>query len=411
MKNTTRFSSPYNPLYFLASLGNGGLAVSFFMYLMFMLPHPVSPIPTFTTLAGVFAAGNPVTMALVSVAVVGILYFAFQHYRLLLRNLAAYKAFQQTPAYEKLMSGNAEVTRMAIPLTLAMSINVAFILGALFVPGLWGVVEYLFPAAIVAFGAVAVLALRMFASYAGRILTNGQFEWSANNSLSQLVAVFAMSMIGVGFAAPAAMSHVPTTVVVGMVLSIFFLTSAAIWGLIMVVLGFKDMLEHGVSEEGSPSLWIIIPIVTVSGIATVRLSHGLHHVFNGGPVPSDMLVNMAIMLSVQLLFGLIGFVTMRKLHYFADYIHGEKASAASYALICPGVALMVFGMFFLHPGLVANGIVDKFSIAYFILVAPLVYLQFVTIKTMVLLNRKHLGGSGAAQANPSRGMPSMDAAE
>ena len=309
------------------------------------------------------------------------------------------------------MSGNAEVTRLAIPLTLAMSINVAFILGALFVPGLWGVVEYLFPAAIIAFAAVALLALRMFASYAGRILTQGKFEWSANNSLSQLVAVFAMSMIGVGFAAPAAMSHVQATVVVGLVLSIFFLTSAAIWGLIMVVLGFKDILEHGVSEEGAPSLWIITPIVTVSGIATVRLSHGLHHVFDGGPAPSDMLVNLAILLSVQLLFGLIGFVTMRRLDYFSHYIHGKKASAASYALICPGVALMVFGMFFIHPGLVANGIVDRFSPAYFILLVPLVYLQFVTIRTMFILNRKHLSGSGTARADQGQGLPGLDAAE
>ena len=36
----------YSPLYFLAALGNGGLAVSFFIYLMFMLPHPHTPIPT-----------------------------------------------------------------------------------------------------------------------------------------------------------------------------------------------------------------------------------------------------------------------------------------------------------------------------------------------------------------------------
>lgn len=36
----TRFSVDYRPLYFLASLGAGGMAVSFFMYLMFLVPHP-----------------------------------------------------------------------------------------------------------------------------------------------------------------------------------------------------------------------------------------------------------------------------------------------------------------------------------------------------------------------------------
>ena len=410
MDNTSRFNGPYNPLYFLASLGNGGLAVSFFIYLMFMLPHPESAIPTFATLSQVFAAGDPMLMVPVVIALAGILYFAFQHYRLLFRNIAAYRAYKTTEAYRKLMAGNAEVTRMAIPLTLSMGINVAFILGALFVPGLWGVVEYLFPAALVAFGAVAVLALYMFASYIGRILVGGRFDWSANNSLSQLVAVFAMSMIGVGFAAPAAMSHVQATVVIGMVLSIFFLTAAAVFGTIMVVLGFKDMLEHGVSEEGSPSLWIIIPIITVSGIAMVRLSHGLHHVFEGGPAAPDMLVNLAILLSVQVLFGLIGLVVLRRLNYFADYVHGKKISASSYALICPGVALMVFGMFFIHPGLVGNGIVEKFSVLYFVLLAPLVYLQLITIRTMLLLNRKHLARGGAGLRTDA-GTARLDAAE
>lgn len=36
----------YSPTYFLAALGAGGAAVSFFMYLMFMTPHPDTPIPT-----------------------------------------------------------------------------------------------------------------------------------------------------------------------------------------------------------------------------------------------------------------------------------------------------------------------------------------------------------------------------
>jgi hypothetical protein len=37
----------YSPLYFLASLGAGGLAVTFFMWLMFWVPHPEQPVPIF----------------------------------------------------------------------------------------------------------------------------------------------------------------------------------------------------------------------------------------------------------------------------------------------------------------------------------------------------------------------------
>ena len=36
----------YSPLYFLASLGSGGLGVSVFMYFMFMIEHPTTPMTT-----------------------------------------------------------------------------------------------------------------------------------------------------------------------------------------------------------------------------------------------------------------------------------------------------------------------------------------------------------------------------
>lgn len=37
----------YSPMYFLSALGAGGLSVSFFMYLMFLVPHKGVPMTTF----------------------------------------------------------------------------------------------------------------------------------------------------------------------------------------------------------------------------------------------------------------------------------------------------------------------------------------------------------------------------
>lgn len=403
MRLRRHLGEAYSPFYFLAALGNGGLTVSFFIYLMFLLPHPETPIPTFDTVWAALSGGNAVVTALVALALAGVIFFATQHYRLLVWNMTEYREFRRTPAFARLRRGNGEVTLMAIPLTLAMSINVAFVLGALFVPGLWSVVEYLFPAALVAFGAVAVYALRLLMDYFGRILVEGRFDWTANNNLSQLIAIFALTMIGVGFAAPAAMSSTEATVLLGMVLSIFFLASAGVLALVKMVLGFRDILEHGVSEEGAPSLWILIPILTVSGIAMVRLSHGLHHLLGTGPSAADTLVNITVLLSVEVLFGLLGWVVMRRLGYFEDYVRGDKRSPASYALICPGVAFMVFGMFFIHVGLVKAGLVDMFSAVHLLLMAPLVYVQAKTIETMLRLNRKHLREEkSSAQVAPAQ---------
>ena len=40
---------------------------------------------------------------------------------------------------------------MAIPLTFGMTMNVFFVLAATLIPGLWSVIEYIFPLAIMGF--------------------------------------------------------------------------------------------------------------------------------------------------------------------------------------------------------------------------------------------------------------------
>jgi hypothetical protein len=54
-------------------------------------------------------------------------------------------------------------------------------------------------------------------------------------------------------------------------------------------------------------------------------------------------------------------------------------------------------MFLLNPGLVATGIIDKFSIAYFVLLLPLMLVQLQTIRVMMRLDRKLLRPAPAAQ--------------
>jgi len=147
----TRLAGQYSPLYFLAALGAGGLAVSFFLYPMFLIKHPDTPMVTFNHLWPLLTGDNPWLSALLALDLLVILFFAVMHFRLLAWNLREYALFKQSEAYAKLMSSNAEISLMAIPLTLAMSINVMFVLGALFVPNLWSVVEWLFPGAILGF--------------------------------------------------------------------------------------------------------------------------------------------------------------------------------------------------------------------------------------------------------------------
>lgn len=382
----------YSPMYFLAALGAGGAAISFFMYLMFITPHPTTPIPTWESWLAVWSKNDPFMQGMITVALTAIVLLSLLHVRLLIWNFVEYNRFKRTEGYTRLKSSNAEVQLMAIPLTYAMSINVGFILGALFVPNLWSVVEYLFPLAMLAFLAVGAYALVIFTRFMGRILATGQFDCSKNNSLGQMLAVFAFAMVAVGFSAPAAMSHHHLTSGIGIVLTLAFLSFAAVLGAVYLVLGFRAMLQQGIDREGSVSLWIIIPILTVGGIALYRLTMAMHHNFGAETTAIESLAFFSVVLGIQLFFGIVGLAVMNRLGYFATYTsrHGEGRSAGSYALICPGIALVVLSFFFLHQGLIAAGLVTKFSLAYFILLAPIVALQLKTVLVMLRLNSKLL---------------------
>ncbi len=129
-----------------------------------------------------------------------------------------------------------------------------FILGALFVPGLWNVVEYLFPFALLVFLGIGIYAVRIFLAFISRVIAFGQFNCEKNNSLSQMLSIFAFSMAAVGFSASGAMSHNQLTSGLGIILATAFISFTLVLGTIKIVLGFRSMFENGVNRESAISL-------------------------------------------------------------------------------------------------------------------------------------------------------------
>jgi hypothetical protein len=156
-----------------------------------------------------------------------------------------------------------------------------------------------------------------------------------------------------------------------------------------LILGFKSIFKHGISKENAPSLWIIIPIMTLLGITFVRVTSGVfHNMLHSNPPPVLIFIVLAFSVSLQAIIGLIGYIVLNKTDYFNEYINGKKSSVGSFALICPGVAAFVLGMFFVHWGLVKTNIVDLFSPVYFATIIPLVLIQLKTIQVLFKLNSK-----------------------
>lgn len=392
----------YSPLYFLASLGAGGLAVTFFMWLMFWVPKPDTPVPVFEAIIAAFREGGFHYQLAILGAWVGIVIFAVLHVRLLLWNIREFRAFRATGAYRELRQGNAETQLLAAPLTVAMTINVGFVLGMSFLPGMWSVVEWLFPLAMLAFLLVGLWALALLRDFWGRVLTQGNFDCAANNSLVQLLPAFALAMVGVGLAAPAAMSNVVGTVGMSLVLSSFFLVTAVISGAVQLVLGFRAMLDQAANAATAPSLWIVVPIITVLSITLLRQTHGIEAHFGPEAGGVQTLGMLTYFLAAQVAFGLLGWVVLRRFGYFERFVTGSEASPGSYTLVCPGVALSVMTHFFVNVGLVRHGVIAQFGVAYWLITAVALLLQAVTIWLVIRLNRKHFGQEAVIAAQQAR---------
>ncbi len=395
---TKNLNEQYNPLFFLSALGNGGLTVAIFIFFMFMTPHPETPIATFDSVRNTLSTAPGYVTWLSAAGYIIMLYFAVNHLRLLWWNIREYRLYKKTAAYTTLLTTNSEILLMAIPLTLTMTINVMFVLGAMLVPGLWGFVEVLFPFAFLAFFATGIYSLRIFYRYYSRLLVAGNFKHSMNNSLSQMISSFAFAMNAVGFAAPAAMSETRLIVALAAFCSIFFFAVATLLAMKNMVLGFHSMLQYGINREGSASIWILIPILTLLGISTIRLRHGFHFLFHGHGDPAFLFIFCSTFIALQIFFGILGYIIMRQNGYFPEFIHGvccvkeETAikTPATYALICPGVAFWVFGMFFLKKSLVNPGLIHIFSVSYFVLLVPFILVLLKTIQINWQLNKRLL---------------------
>ena len=377
----------WSPLHFLAALGAGGMVVTFFMFLLFWVPHPGRPVPIYNDWLSHFQASGIVEQAIIVFALAGIILFSWVHFNWLYRNYKEFQNFKAKGDVEKIIGTNAHTQMMAMPLTYAMSINVGFIIALVFVPGLWGIIEWLFPFSMLIFLMLGVWASRIYLCFYSHVLHHGGFDNTINNSLAQLLPSFAFTMVGVGLSAPAAMSQNETVIGISFLLSLFFITTALFLGLIKLIIGMNDMFKEGASQASLPTLWVVIPILTTAAIAIMRLSHGMHKLELGHGASNYVLLVMVF--SLQIMFALMGLAVMRRMNYFRSLLNGEENSPVTFALICPGVALVVMGHFMVNKVLVASGMIAQFGIVYIGLSLVLIFLQLISGWLLLRLARDH----------------------
>lgn len=392
--STSSLAKPaYSPILFLASLGAGGLVVTFFMYIMWFTPHVGQPIPSFTSLMAAFAGGSIGIKALTLASLTGIGVFGVLHLSLLVWNIRKLATFKRSPDYAAFQASPKAIQLMAAPLVYAMAMNVGFILGAVFVPQLWEYVEYIFPLALAGFAWIGIHAMQLYLPIIGKALLNGGAEGDGPSGLGQLIAPFAFSMIGVGFSAAAAMSHSELVTVLGIIGASFFGITALALTILLGASGLRGMLKNGMSDETAPTLMIMVPIITVLGILNYRIGKGIDHTFGATWENGEILAFWATLVMGQLFLLLVGFSTLKRIDYVGRFIRGDEVSPGAYSLICPLVAFFVSSNFLVHAGLVKLGIMETFSVATLAIYVPMIMVQLTAIWMVLKLNAKFITGS------------------
>jgi len=190
----------------------------------------------------------------------------------------------------------------------------------------------------------------------------------------------------------------------GLLASLFSLTIAALLAVVKLVHGFQAMMAKGINEAASPTLWLLIPVLTFMGITWIRLAHGLQHGFDQPINHTDLLRLGAVIFSAQILFGLIGYAVMKRLGQFTLYTKGGKGNAGTFSLICPGVAFFVFGIFFIRVGLVHNELIEHSSWAHYLVMATFILVHVKTIEVMLRIKTQHPARRAGHAGEPTKGL-------
>lgn len=392
----TRNHPKFEVLHILAALGAGGMTASFFFIVNFMTHHPDTAFISFDNLLANYIGGTSLNQILVQLYMLGATLSALLHFFLLRRWFKGFKAFRKTDAYTKLKNSNAEVQLMAIPLTLTMSMNVFFILGAMYIPGLFDqvtllgmsaqLIDFMMIGAGIYFTAMLVLALKIFSIYWMR-LVDGNLDFVQNSNLGQLLAIFAFGMIGVSLGA-LSFSKVDGIALYGMSMAYIVITLTIMLGLIKLIIGFKSIFESGIAAPSAVTLLLPMVITAMIVVGLLRADIGAMHALEISRDSNYHLLITTIGIGFSIFVALFALSVMRRKRYF-KLLHEGKLDGSAFALICPGFAFEVQLVLWLNVGLVFTGFVTFNSPLYYALWTPMIMIQLVTIYFFVKLLKQH----------------------
>ena len=379
MKYRRNLGDHYTPLYFLNALAAGGLAVSFFMFLSLLTLRNGLSAVTFFTLYDAAINTGPGFSLLALVGCLGTAFFSYEFVQLLLWNHRHLKVWEKTESASSLKNSAGAHHLMAIPLTIAFSLNLVVAYASAFIPYAWRLREWLFPVLFVAF---VWAALRAFKPYFADMSV--ATAATPKDSLGRVLTSATFSLLGYGFSTLAMFSGIKLTVLIGYLSASFCLIAAVF----VLFAGLLAALKERPSSEETGRLWLALPALTLFGLCCYRLRGSLAANFYADQVPAMNFTFFSALFLVQVFLGLVLWASTKHDINYRQTQTGKEAILRSYILVGTGSALVVLGHYLINDGLVRIDLFTGHSIGYWFAYLPFVALQLVSLRLFLKTNKQ-----------------------
>jgi hypothetical protein len=328
----------FSPLHFLASLGAGGIAVAFFAFINYTLPHGPGLIDRGHTQE--LAEG---ARALVyAFAEVGIIVFALLHVLLTLALIVVLVEWLRQGKWRELWNDPLKNAVLVAPLiSLTMTMNVIIGPVRYFIPTLADNLQAIMLPGLIVWGAlwlitmVLELALLQVSFVKGFDVQHIHFGWLLHPFVLGMVTV-----TGAGIAALSTDKGIADT-------AAFMSLVSGLMGVFLLSTKLHALFERHFAGEGLPakqflpSLLIVIPNITLFAISGFRLAHWLEH-HHGAELHAFMLILMVGALAFETWYLAFGSLLLKD--YFGKELKDEF-HVSQWGLVCPYVAYAVLTAF------------------------------------------------------------------
>lgn len=331
----TKTNENFNPLSFLMSLGAGGLAIGFWIYLNYGLQHGKGLVTTTQihqlaqTLSQKILYTTLETMAII---------FATIHIITLIHFLKKYYHWKKTQNYTNFIQNPLKNnTIMTLFLALDMTFNLAFALGNHFIlqNGIW--FQKIMLPALLAWTIFYIFAMKTSLQILKTSLTT-KFD-TTKIHFGFMIHPFTLAMIAVTGNGISAFSKNPLIANTAFFLALIPLLLAILLTTIKFITSIHNHIKNGTPERNLiPSTFIIMPTIMLIFLSFFRIGHYFDHILNITFQKSYYILATTIPFAFMTWYAIFG-LTLTK-NYYKTF---KQYNITQWGFICPLVAYIVIG--------------------------------------------------------------------